>query len=251
MFKHFNENNLEITSEDVTSMIGVNPIKLLYYQKAFIHKSVLRFLANQEEESLRVSYERYEFLGDSVLNLVIANFVFHKYPDKDEGFLTRIRTKLVNGKTLAYLANKTNMNKFLIISKNVENIGGRNNDRILEDVFEAFICSINLDLGFKYAEKFILDTVNKHINFEELEEDNNYKDILLRKCQQSIQVNPEYELVETTGPAHKKIFTSVVIINGRKYSEGTSKTKKESEQIASKLTLEFLNKNGNELNKVY
>jgi len=251
MFKHFNENNLEITSEDVTSMIGVNPIKLLYYQKAFIHKSVLRFLANQEEESLRVSYERYEFLGDSVLNLVIANFVFHKYPDKDEGFLTRIRTKLVNGKTLAYLANKTNMNKFLIISKNVENIGGRNNDRILEDVFEAFICSINLDLGFKYAEKFILDTVNKHINFEELEENNNYKDILLRKCQQSIQVNPEYELVETTGPAHKKIFTSVVIINGRKYSEGTSKTKKESEQIASKLTLEFLNKNGNELNKVY
>ena len=251
MFKHFNENNLEITSEDVTSMIGVNPIKLLYYQKAFIHKSVLRFLANQEEESLRVSYERYEFLGDSVLNLVIANFVFHKYPEKDEGFLTRIRTKLVNGKTLAYLANKTNMNKFLIISKNVENIGGRNNDRILEDIFEAFICSINLDLGFKYAEKFILDTINKHINFEELEEDNNYKDILLRKCQQSIQVNPEYELVETTGPAHKKIFTSVVIINGRKYSEGTSKTKKESEQIASKLTLEFLNKNGNELNKVY
>ena len=251
MFKHFNENNLEITSEDVTSMIGVHPIKLLYYQKAFIHKSVLRFLANQEEESLRVSYERYEFLGDSVLNLVIANFVFHKYPEKDEGFLTRIRTKLVNGKTLAYLANKTNMNKFLIISKNVENIGGRNNDRILEDIFEAFICSINLDLGFKYAEKFILDTINKYINFEELEEDNNYKDILLRKCQQSIQVNPEYELVETTGPAHKKIFTSVVIINGRKYSEGTSKTKKESEQIASKLTLEFLDKNENELNKVY
>ena len=157
----------------------------------------------------------------------------------------------MNGKTLAYLANKTNMNKFLIISKNVENIGGRNNDRILEDIFEAFICSINLDLGFKYAEKFILDTINKYINFKELEEDNNYKDILLRKCQQSIQVNPEYELVETTGPAHKKIFTSVVIINGRKYSEGTSKTKKESEQIASKLTLEFLDKNGNELNKVY
>lgn len=251
MFKYFNENNLAITNEDVTSMIGVSSIKLLYYQKAFIHKSVLRFLANQEEESLRVSYERYEFLGDSVLNLVIANFVFHKYPGKDEGFLTRIRTKLVNGKTLAYLANKTNMNKFLIISKNVENIGGRNNDRILEDIFEAFICSINLDLGFKYAEKFILDTINKHINFEELEEDNNYKDILLRRCQQSIQVNPEYELVETTGPAHKKIFTSVVIINGRKYSKGTSKTKKESEQIASKLTLDFLDKNGNDLNKVH
>ncbi len=240
MFKFFNENNSEITTEDVFSITKVTPINLLYYQKAFIHKSVLRFLANQEEESLRMSYERYEFLGDSVLNLVIANFVFHKYPDKEEGFLTRIRTKLVNGKTLAYLARKLNLNKFLVISKNVENIGGRDNDRFLEDIFEAFICSINLDLGFKYAERFILDNINKYINFEELEEDNNYKDILLRKCQQSIQINPEYELVETCGPAHKKIFTSVVVIKGKKYCEGTSKTKKESEQIASKLTLEYL-----------
>lgn len=242
MFRFFNENNLEIDSKDVYSIIKVSPINLMFYQKAFIHKSVLRFLANQEEESLRMSYERYEFLGDSVLNLVIANFVFHRYPDKDEGFLTRIRTKLVNGKTLAYLSRKLNLNKYLIISKNVENIGGRNNERFLEDIFEAFICSINLDLGFKYAEKFILDTINEHINFIDLEEDNNYKDILLRKCQQSIQVNPEYELVETSGPAHKKMFTSVVIIRGEKYSEGTSKTKKESEQIASRLTLDYLEK---------
>ena len=75
-------------------------------------------------------------------------------------------------------------------------------------------------------------------------EDNNYKDILLRRCQQSIQVNPEYELVETSGPAHKKVFTSVVLINGKKYCQGTNKTKKESEQIASKSTLEFLDKEG-------
>lgn len=242
MFKFFNENNLEIKACDIYSITNVTPINVLFYQKAFIHKSVLRFLSKQEE-SLRVSYERYEFLGDSVLNLVVANFVFHKYPDKDEGFLTRIRTKLVNGKTLAYLAKKINLNKFLIISKNVENIGGRDNDRFLEDIFEAFICSINLDLGFKYAERFILDTINKYINFEELEEDNNYKDILLRRCQQSIQINPEYELIETTGPAHKKIFTSVVVIKGEKYCQGTSKTKKESEQIASKLTLEYLDIN--------
>lgn len=244
MFKFFNENNQEITTEDVFSIIKVTPVNILFYQKAFIHKSVLRFLAKHEEESLRVSYERYEFLGDSVLNLVVANFIFHKYHDKDEGFLTRIRTKLVNGKTLAYLARQINLNRFLIISKNVENIGGRDNDRFLEDIFEAFICSINLDLGFKYAEKFILETINKYINFEDLEEDNNYKDILLRRCQQSIQVNPEYELVETSGPAHKKVFTSVVLINGKKYCQGTNKTKKESEQIASKMTLEFLDKEG-------
>ena len=237
MFSDFNEMNKSITREDINKIIRFNPINVLYYQKAFIHKSVLRFIT---DENLKSSYERYEFLGDSVLNLIIAKFIFMKYPDKEEGYLTRIRTKLVNGKTLAFLAKKLNLNQFLIISKNVETIGGRNNDRILEDVFEAFLCSINMDLGYKYVENFVLRIINEFIDFNIVEEDNNYKDILLRKCQQTMQINPEYELVSTTGPAHKKVFTSVAIINGKKYASGTGNTKKESEQVASKNTLEIL-----------
>tara|TARA_B110001450_G_scaffold125345_1_gene117989 strand:- start:28227 stop:28940 length:714 start_codon:yes stop_codon:yes gene_type:complete len=236
MLRNFNEENKYITRQDITRITGFNPINVLIYQKAFIHKSVLRFLTDSE---LNNSYERFEFLGDSVLNLVIANFIFAKYPDKEEGFLTKIRTKLVNGKTLAYLSNKINLNEFLIISKNVERINGRNNDRILEDIFEAFLCSIHLDLGYKYVEHFILNLISKYLNFEDLEEDNNYKDILLRKCQQRLQINPEYELVETSGPGHKKIFTSVVVIAGEKYANGTGCTKKESEQNASLKTLEI------------
>jgi len=235
MFTDFNPVNKCITRKDIINITGFNPINISYYQKAFIHKSVLRFIT---DENLNSSYERYEFLGDSVLNLIIANFIFLKYPDKEEGYLTRIRTKLVNGKTLAFLAKKINLNQFLIISKNVESINGRNNDRILEDIFEAFLCSINMDLGYKYAENFVLRIINEFINFETLEEDNNYKDILLRKCQQSLQINPEYELISTTGPAHKKIFTSIVIIKGERYCTGSGNTKKESEQIASKNTLE-------------
>ena len=237
MFSTFNDVNKSITREDINKITGFNPINVLYYQKAFIHKSVLRFLT---DENLNSSYERYEFLGDSVLNLIIANLIFLKYPDKEEGYLTRIRTKLVNGKTLAYLAKQINLNQFLIISKNVENINGRNNDRILEDVFEAFLCSINTDLGYKYAENFVLRLINEHIDFNLLEEDNNFKDILLRKCQQTMQINPEYELISTTGPAHKKVFTSVVIIKGIRYKSGTGNTKKESEQNASKHTLDAL-----------
>lgn len=237
MFSEFNPVNKCITREDINKITGFNPINVLCYQKAFIHKSVLRFIS---DENLSSSYERYEFLGDSVLNLIIAKFIFSKYPDKEEGYLTRIRTKLVNGKTLAFLAKKINLNEFLIISKNVESINGRNNDRILEDIFEAFLCSINMDLGYKYAENFVLRIINEFIDFNVLEEDNNYKDILLRKCQQSLQINPEYELISTTGPAHKKIFTSIVVINGEKYCTGTGNTKKESEQIASKNTLEIL-----------
>tara|TARA_B100000035_G_scaffold310609_1_gene318705 strand:- start:682 stop:1395 length:714 start_codon:yes stop_codon:yes gene_type:complete len=236
MFSSFNEINKNITREDITLITGFNPINILTYQKAFIHKSVLRFLLN---ESINSSYERYEFLGDSVLNLIVAKFIFDRYPDKEEGYLTRIRTKLVNGKTLSFLAKKINLNKFLIISKNVESINGRNNDRILEDVFEAFLCSVHMDLGYKYAENFLLRIINKFIDFEALEKDDNYKDILLRKCQQSMQINPCYELVSTIGPSHKKIFTSVVIIGNKKYSTGSGSTKKESEQIASKNTLEI------------
>jgi ribonuclease-3 len=237
MFKSFNDCNKCITRQDVFNITGFNPINLEYYQKAFIHKSVLRFLSNQ---NLNTSYERFEFLGDSILNLVIANYIFNKYKNDEEGHLTRIRTKLVNGKTLSYLAKKIKLNEFIIISKNVEIIGGRNNDRIIEDVFEAFICAIFLDLGFKYAEVFIITIMNKYIDFDIIEEDNNFKDILLRQCQKQFQISPEYELVTTTGPHHTKTFTSIVIINGVRHKTGTGKTKKESEQNASKLTLESL-----------
>jgi len=237
MFKNFNEVNRCITRKDVFNLTGFNPINLEYYQKAFIHKSVLRFLSNQ---NLNNSYERFEFLGDSVLNLIIANFIFNKYKNEEEGHLTRIRTKLVNGKTLSFLAKKIKLNDFIIISKNVEIIGGRNNDRIIEDIFEAFICAIYLDLGFKYAEVFIITLMNKYLDFDIIEEDNNFKDILLRQCQKKFQISPEYELITTTGPHHTKTFTSIVIINGIRYQTGTGKTKKESEQNASKFTLEHL-----------
>lgn len=237
MFKSFNDCNKSITREDVFNITGFKPINLEYYQKAFIHKSVLRFLSNQ---NLNTSYERFEFLGDSILNLVIANYIFNKYKNDEEGHLTRIRTKLVNGKTLSYLAKKIKLNEFIIISKNVETIGGRNNARIIEDVFEAFICAVFLDLGFKYAEVFIITVINKYIDFDIIEEDNNFKDILLRQCQKQFQISPEYELVTTTGPHHTKTFISVVIINGVRHKTGAGKTKKESEQNASKFTLESL-----------
>lgn len=234
-FHSFNAENKYITREDITRITGYNPINVLTYQKAFIHKSVLRFLNDTE---LKNSYERYEFLGDSVLNLIIADFIFRKYPNEEEGFMTKVKTKLVNGKTLAFFSKQLKLDQFLVISQNVEKINGRKNDRILEDIFEAFLCSIHLDLGYKYVEHFVLLNVLKFINFDEIREDNNYKDILLRKCQKMFQINPEYELISTTGPGHKKTFTSIVIIEGKRYCTGVGCTKKDSEQIASKNTLE-------------
>ncbi len=235
MYTNFNKDNVEITREDINRIINFNPINVYKYQQAFIHKSVLRFL--NKDSQINSSFERYEFLGDAVLNLIVANYLFKNFSDKEEGFLTKIRTRLVNGKTLSFLANKLELNKFLIISQNVETINGRQNERILEDVFESLLCSIYLDLGYKFAEKFYINLIEKYINFKEIEEDNNFKDILLRHCQATTQTTPSYKLVSTVGKTQNRIFTSVAIMNDIEYETGTGKTKKISEQEASKNTL--------------
>ena len=234
-------NYKELTRDDIQEIIQMRPINIIHYKQAFVHKSIQKFIKNTKNppEYLKQSYERYEYLGDSVLNLVVANFLFNKYGNDTEGLLTRLRTKLVNGKTLSVFARSLNLGKYIIMSSNVENIGGRTNNRLLEDVFEALVCAIYLDLGFNYAEKFILDCIEKNINFNELENDNNYKDILLRFCQNKLQDTPTYSTTNTEGPPHNRLFTVTCYIKNTKYKEGIGKCKKIAEQSAAKNTLEY------------
>lgn len=231
----------ELTRKDIEKIIEMKPIDIIKYKKAFVHKSVVCVAVECKKlpEFMHESYERYEFLGDSVLNLTVAKMLFNKYPNEQEGFLTKVRTKLVNGKTLAFLAKKLNLNKFLILNYKVENINGRNNSRILEDVFEALICSINEDLGFEYAEKFILNTINKYIDFDEFIIDDNYKDILLRFCQQKFSCTPEFDIIETIGPPHNRTFKVICKIDNLKYKEGIGRSKKIAEQYSAKETLKY------------
>jgi ribonuclease-3 len=247
--REIHENNLpqsaikytELTRLDIENIIGMKPVDLTKYRKAFVHKSVVKNAkeSNELPEFMQESYERYEFLGDSVLNLVVAKYLFHKFPESHEGVLTKIRTKLVNGKTLSTLANKLNLSKFLILNYKVENINGRNNNRILEDVFESLICSIYLDLGFNYAEKFILNLIEKYINFDELLVDDNYKDILLRFCQNKFGTTPCYKITETSGPPHNRTFKISCYIQDLEYKYGKGKNKKDAEQVAAKETLKY------------
>lgn len=231
----------ELTRIDIEKIIGMKPIDITKYKKAFVHKSVVKNAkeSNDLPEYMEESYERYEFLGDSVLNLIIAKYLFHKFPNSHEGTLTKLRTKLVNGKTLSTFANKLELSKFLILNYKVENINGRNNNRILEDVFESLICSIYLDLGFNHAEKFVLDLVEKHINFDELLVDDNFKDILLRFCQSKFGVTPIFKITETNGPPHNRTFKISCYIQDLEYKYGRGKNKKEAEQIAAKETLKY------------
>ena len=231
----------ELTRVDIEKIIGMKPIDVNKYRKAFVHKSVVKNAKDSPElpDFMTESYERYEFLGDSVLNLTVAKYLFHKFPNSHEGNLTKIRTKLVNGKTLSLLATKLELSKFLILNYKVENINGRNNNRILEDVFESLICAVYLDLGFNYAEKFILNLIEKHINFDELLVDDNYKDILLRFCQSKFGTTPNYKIIETSGPPHNRTFKISCYIQDLEYKYGKGKNKKDAEQIAAKETLRY------------
>lgn len=230
-----------MSRSDVESIIGMRPINLEHYYQAFVHKSIQKY-TKQSHTALnytKQSYERYEYLGDSVLSLIIANYLFKKYHDRNEGFLTKIRTKLVNGKTLAKFSRHLNLGKYILFSSNVEKIDGRNNDRILEDIFEALICAIYLDLGFTKAEKFVINIIEKYITFEEIEIDDNYKDILLRFCQSKMNTTPAYAIVELNGPPHNRQFKVACFIHGIQYKFGIGKCKKTAEQISAKETLKY------------
>ena len=229
----------ELTRADIEKIIGMKPLDITKYKKAFVHKSVVKNAreSNTLPEFMRESYERYEFLGDSVLSLAIAKHLFKKFPNSHEGNLTKIRTKLVNGKTLAEFASKLGLQKFLILNFKVENIGGRNNNRILEDVFESLICAIYLDLGFNYAENFVLNLLDKYVNYDDLLIDNNYKDILLRFCQNKFGTTPVFKINDITGPPHSRVFKISCYIENLPYKYGKGKNKKDAEQMAAKETL--------------
>ena len=224
-----------ISRKEIENVIGMRVRNVSYYQKALVHKSILKLTKNRDDvpEYMKESYERLEFLGDSVLSLVVATHLFQEYKNEDEGFLTKLRTRLVRGKTLSCISRKLKLGKYILMSNQVLKINGRENDSILENVYESVIGAIYLDLGFIYAEKFIKD------NFEHIEKtlisiDDNYKDILLRYTQANYTNLPLYEQISIEGPPHNRTFTIKVIVGDETLGKGVGKTKKDAEQNAAK-----------------
>jgi ribonuclease-3 len=231
-----------VTREDIQVMLKMKVKNITHYQRALVHKSIYkavkRYQGDNIQEYLLQHNERLEFLGDSVLSLIVANYLFHKYPDKDEGFLTRIKTKLVNGTQLAKLAKTINLGKYILMSNHVANIKGRDSQKILEDAFEAFLAAIFNDLGFDAVNSFVLNIIDA-LDFNEILIEDNYKDILLRYAQHDKikPSTPEYTLISTDGPPHNRTFTVAVVINGMQHCQGTGKSKKQAEQVAAFSTL--------------
>ena len=233
-----------VNREDIQEMLNMKIKNITHYQRALVHKSIYkavkRYQGNDLQEYLFQHNERLEFLGDSVLGLIVANYLFHKYPENDEGFLTRIKTKLVNGVQLSKLAKQINLGKHILMSNHVENIKGRNSQKILEDAFEAFLAAIFKDLGFDAVNSFVINLIDK-LDFNDILFEDNYKDILLKYSQKVFKnCTPEYLLVNTEGPPHNRIFNVIVTINDKRYETGSGKSKKQAEQLAAEKTLKLI-----------
>lgn len=232
-----------IARSEIENILGMRPKNLDYYRRALVHKSIQRNVKkcnNKVLEYYTMSNERLEFLGDSVLGLIVSNYLFDKFPDKDEGFLTRTKTKIVCGKNCAKLAKVLDLGKYILMSKHVVRINGHRNEKLLEDAFEAFIGAVYKDLGFKFAQVFVYRLIEKYLDFSSILEDDNYKDILLRWSQSESISLPEYQTLLEEGPSHQKMFTVGVYLDGKQMGVGKGASKKKAEQNAAKEAIDTI-----------
>lgn len=205
--------------------------------QALKHRS---YLAVTGEERLS-SNERLELLGDSVLSLIVTEYLFKKYPHKEEGDLTTMKSLIVSRKILAKIANDLDIGRYILLNEAEEKAGGRNRSSIVADAFEAVVGAIYLDGGLQKAIEFIKTSVIVHLN-EILSEEKyqNFKSILLEYSQSKSCGLPIYSIKSEKGPDHNKTFTIEVKINGRILGSGTGNSKKRAEQMAAKSALKKL-----------
>ena len=217
---------MNIQQSQIEDLVGTKIKNLALYQKAFTHKSAIK-----EHEDLNDSFETLEFMGDSVLGFVITKFLFDRHEEKQEGFLTKARTKLVRSETLASIAHKLGLHNLVLMDEKGMRNGWNNNPKILEDVFEALVGAIYLDLGLAHAKQFILRIYEnpEFINMQSIMVDDNYKDHLMRYCQTNNLPLPDYRVV-----AHDNgIFVIDVFVDNIFLGRGSAKSKKQAEQYAA------------------
>ncbi|MFP4497381.1 MAG: ribonuclease III [Vulcanimicrobiota bacterium] len=201
--------------------------------RCFVHDSFV-----YENEYIEVSNERLEFLGDSVLGLVVSHLLFKLYPDWEEGKLALLKSRLVSSNSLAKRAREMELGDYILLGSGEENRGGRDRTSILADSLEAFIGAIYLDQGFERAFEFIEFVFANCILVDVPKKDN--KSCLQEYSQKEFKSLPFYEVVHEEGPPHQRLFTVEVCVNEKAVGIGRGNSKKEAEQNAAKDLLDKL-----------
>ena len=184
--------------------------------------------------------ERLEFLGDSVLSVIVAKHLFLKYKDIPEGELTKLRASLVCEKALDVFAQKLGLGEYLRLGKGEEMTGGRSRPSILADAFEAVIAALYLDGGYQAAQKFVLSFVPENLDVKSANQLADYKTTLQEIIQQNREEKIEYVLADEKGPDHAKVFTAEVLLNSNVIGVGEGSSKKQAEQNAAREALKLM-----------
>ena len=189
-----------------------------------------------EGKSVKYSYERLEFLGDSILGAIVAAIAFHRFHDLDEGGLTRIKVALVSGASLSDVADRLGFADVIVFGSSETGTGKRGLHSALENVYEAVVAALYLDGGIGAAQEFVERTLIPSMSLDMAREPENPKSALQEKLQED-GITPTYKLVETQGPPHDRTFVAQVLAGTQGLARGTGRTKKEAESQAAKSTL--------------
>lgn len=259
-----NEKNKPITKQFINSIFkkyGVlHSVKnLMQFQKAMIHTSYLQknILTDKTAKLLKdvppiddpskalplqdSSYETLEFLGDAIIHAILATYLFKRYNEKDEGFMTKLRTKIESGGTLCKLSRKIGFHEYAIFARNIELAGGRNNNiNIMEDVFEAFVGALSLEADYNICEKFVSNVIDSELDLSELiKTEDNYKEMLMQYYHKNgAKSTPNYGTISVIeGEPRKQYKMYVKDPDGNIVGEGTGISKKIGMQEAAKYAL--------------
>lgn len=210
------------------------------FQDRQLLRAALTHPSAVEGQPVSASYERLEFLGDSILGSVVALALFKSYPELDEGKLTRLKVSLVSGMTLSEVGDELGLGPLIIFGASETGTGARGLHSALENVYESLVGALYLDGGWEAAEAFISRTLRPHLAAERAEHPTNPKSFLQERAQADHLGTPAYKLVDTSGPAHEPIFTAVALIDGARQGRGVGSSKKEAEAAAGLDALERL-----------
>ncbi len=227
---------MSLTPEQETKLARAQEILGYEFEHTQYLLSAITHPSATEGRSVKYSYERLEFLGDSILGALVANTAFHRFSELDEGGLTRIKVALVSGSSLSQVAEKLGFADVIVFGSSETGTGRRGLHSALENVYEAVVAALYLDGGTEAAGAFVERTLIPKMSLDLAREPENPKSALQEKLQEG-GITPTYKLVETQGPPHDRTFVAQVYAGDKGLAQGVGRTKKEAESQAAKSTL--------------
>lgn len=228
--------NIDENIQELQKLIELEFKDTANLKSAVSHSSFINELKSNKWED----YERLEFLGDAVLEIVTSDYLYKNHPDMPEGELSKLRASLVCEGSLAFTAKRMNLGDFILLGKGEEAGGGRYRNSILADVFEAIIGAIYLEFGYmttkNYIEKFLLNNISENQLFVDS------KSRIQIYVQSQENMSLEYKILDETGPDHDKHFVVGLFVNGEMIATGEGHNKKEAEQLAAYVGIKVLTK---------